>query len=177
MTISIEKESIWWREPMVWLIFTLPLLAVVAGLTTVWIAYKNADTVLDDKDSKGVAVTQANEMDKRAQYLSLSADLDLAKTGTLSIVLNGKLRARPHHLLLKLARTYGGDSGSDITLLALPNQAGTYTTVLPTISDGEHKFILEPEDREWRLTGSWDGSLSRALHLAAKSASDSSMLP
>jgi len=177
MSISIEQKSVWWREPMVWLIFTLPLLAVVAGLTTVWIAYKNADVVLTDKDSEGVAVTQANEMDKRAQYLSLSADLTETKTGTLSIVLNGKLKERPHHLLLKMARAYGGDAGSNITVLALPNQTGTYTTVLPSISDGEHKFILEPEDREWRLIGLWNGTFSGTLHLAARSSSDSSMLP
>lgn len=42
----------WWKEPMVWLVAGLPLSAVIAGLTTVWIAANNADTPLTDQYRK-----------------------------------------------------------------------------------------------------------------------------
>ncbi len=36
----------WWREPMMWLVVGGPLVVVVAGLMTVWIAVRSADEVL-----------------------------------------------------------------------------------------------------------------------------------
>ncbi|MEK8087791.1 nitrogen fixation protein FixH [Aquabacterium sp. A3] len=37
----------WWRLPIVWLVIGGPALVVVAGLTTVVIAVRNVDPVLD----------------------------------------------------------------------------------------------------------------------------------
>lgn len=39
----------WWRFPMVWFVISGPALVVVAGVTTVVIAYKNVDPVLEVK--------------------------------------------------------------------------------------------------------------------------------
>ena len=40
-----ENEK-WYRIPMVWIMIGLPMVAVVASLTTVVIAYKNAPQVI-----------------------------------------------------------------------------------------------------------------------------------
>jgi len=176
MNTSIEKKTVWWREPMAWLVFTLPMVAVIGALTTVWIAYTNVDPAVSDRDSKDIEVTQANDMDKRAHFLSLAANLTAAD-GTLSVNLKGKLNKMPHHLLLKLAPPTSSSAISDIMLLLLPGQTGGYSATLPSIPAGERRLILEPEDRTWRLTGRWQAPFSGALRLVAKSISDSSMLP
>lgn len=41
----------WWRFPIVWMVIAGPAIVVVAGITTVVIAVKNVDPVLDT--SKG----------------------------------------------------------------------------------------------------------------------------
>ncbi len=37
----------WWRHGMVWLVVSGPLLVVVAGVATLWIAVANPDPVLE----------------------------------------------------------------------------------------------------------------------------------
>jgi hypothetical protein len=46
-----EKSLPWYKYPMVWLVIGLPLIAVVASLATVVIAYKNAPVVLEHNES------------------------------------------------------------------------------------------------------------------------------
>jgi hypothetical protein len=174
--MSIEKESVWWREPMAWLIFTLPLLAVVAGLTTVWIAYKKADIVLNDSDSPGIAITKADEMDKKATLMSLTADMKASYGEALSVTLNGKIAPKPHYLLLKLVPAERGSS-ADVILTLRPDDAGAYSTTLPSMPAGQRKLVLEPEDSKWRLIGLWQAPFSGTLQLTARSVSDSTMLP
>ena len=41
----------WYKYPMVWLVFGLPFIAVMASLITVVIAYKNAPIVLEHNES------------------------------------------------------------------------------------------------------------------------------
>jgi hypothetical protein len=156
------------------------LTAVIAGLTTVWIAFSKADTVISDDSSHGIGITQANEMDKRAHFLALSADIKVMNSGMLNIDLHGKLASNPQRLLINLVRPLAPDSSSrpaNLILAYQSGQVGAYSAVLPPISAGERKLVLEPEDRKWRLTGLWEAPFSGTLHLAAKSISDSTMLP
>ncbi|UCE32743.1 MAG: hypothetical protein JSW68_07610 [Burkholderiales bacterium] len=37
-----------WREPYLWLVLAAPVVAVIAGLTTVVIAYRGADQIVQD---------------------------------------------------------------------------------------------------------------------------------
>lgn len=175
MQTNSGKKSIWWREPMVWLIMGLPLTAVVAGLTTVWIAYSHADKIVSDHDVEGIAVTHANEMDKRAHYLGLSAQVDVV-SGHLTLQLDGRrLSDKPKHLVLRVIHQNNHDSDNLLVLQA--GHDGSYGMVLPIMPAGPCKVILEPEDQKWRLTGLWQTPFDGQLQLTAKSISDSSMLP
>ncbi len=47
---SIEPRP-WYREPWPWVLIALPLLAVVAGFATLWLALSNPDyLVVDDEE-------------------------------------------------------------------------------------------------------------------------------
>lgn len=173
MNTNLEKKTRWWQEPMVLMIFGLPMIAVIAGLTTVWIAYARAPVLVNDSYNKDLGVSQTNEMDKRAHFLGLSADLK-ANGDTLTISLAGKL-SKPRQLLLKLVHPTG--AGSDIVMALTLDHAQEYSTVLPSVPAGERKLVIEPVDRKWRLTGSWEAPFSGTLRLSAKAISDSSMLP
>ena len=173
MDIKHGRKSIWWREPMVWLIMALPLTAVVAGLTTVWIAFTKADKIIGDS-STGIEVTQANEMDKRAHYLRLTADID-ASHGLLTLRLHGRrMQSTSEQLVLRVVHQ------ADVSNTLLPlhiQHDGNYGITLPAMVPGACQVILEPTNHKWRLVGTWQTPFNGEFHLAAKSISDSSMLP
>jgi hypothetical protein len=47
----LDKAEPWYKFPMAWLVFALPLIAVIASLATVVIATKNAPLVLEHNES------------------------------------------------------------------------------------------------------------------------------
>lgn len=59
------KSKSWWREPMMWLVVGGPLVVVVAGLSTLWIALKSADTVLPHNQTQAVTATEIPAMQGR----------------------------------------------------------------------------------------------------------------
>lgn len=66
----------WYREPMVWLVIALPASAVVAGLVTLWIAAKGADSVHNADASSTARQEQAygNEQTDTAARQRKSSD-------------------------------------------------------------------------------------------------------
>lgn len=169
-----EKHSPWWREPMVWLIMALPLTAVVAGLTTVWIAFSRPPNIVSDGNSGGMEVTKADEMDKRAYFLKISADAK-ASGGNLTLSLAGRISGRPQRLTMHVIPSSG--SGTDNLLVMQENRAGEYSAAIPVLPAGPCQIVLEPENHQWRLSSFWRTPFTGSLHFAAKPLSDSSMLP
>jgi hypothetical protein len=54
-----DRSRPWYAEPMLWLVVTIPALAVVAGLSTVVIAHLRSDTVVaDDYRKEGIAINR-----------------------------------------------------------------------------------------------------------------------
>lgn len=46
------QQRPWWKEPIMWLVVGGPLTVVIAGLSTLVIAVKNPDPVLDHRDGE-----------------------------------------------------------------------------------------------------------------------------
>src|SRR5512139_2354344 len=93
----------WYREPWPWFLMSLPATAVVAGLTTAWIAFKTADgLVVGDYYKEGLAINQTLERDDAARALGLVATLK-SVDGTLLLTLSGHLKTYPGQLVLTLA--------------------------------------------------------------------------
>lgn len=46
------NPSVWWREPMVWLVISGPAVVVVASLVTAVIAWRGADPVISQPASQ-----------------------------------------------------------------------------------------------------------------------------
>jgi hypothetical protein len=64
-------ERPWYREPMVWLVFTLPLLTIPAGLATWWIAAHGSG----GNDSADAQSRRIGQM----QFADLEPDLEAAR--------------------------------------------------------------------------------------------------
>ena len=72
--VTMQRHPL--REPLVWLVAGIPLLTIVAGLVTLWIAFQRADSnVTDDYYKEGLGINRRIERDDRARALQLAGRL------------------------------------------------------------------------------------------------------
>jgi len=141
----------WHREPMVWLITAIPVLTVIAGLTTVAIAYRHSDTVIEDDYRKdGLAINREPARDEAAQRLGIVADLTVAP-GTLTVRLSGAAAERPARLVVLFSHATRADVDQLVTL----ERKGTdeYAAAIGPLARGHWYVEVSPMNRGWRLTG------------------------
>jgi hypothetical protein len=155
MNHGMEKKRGWRQEPMVWLIIALPVSAVIAGLLTIWIASRTADTLVSDDYYKvGMAPLQHGERDRMAAALGVQAEL-IGQPGALRVRLAGRFDSAPQRLELLLA--HPARAAEDVRLDLTEIGPGLFETALPDlIAAGKRRVVLSAEDPAgWRLTGEW----------------------
>ncbi len=141
----------WYREPMVWLVITIPSLTVVGGLTTVVIAHLRSDAIVADTYRKeGLAISHDPTRDRAAQRLGVSATVAL-EGGTLSVRLDPGPAPRPGRLVVLLSHATRAELDRLVTLRA--GADGTYAAALGALPPGHWYLEISPAERTWRLTG------------------------
>lgn len=156
----------WWKEPMVWLVAGLPALAVVGGVTTVFIAYDNPDSLVNkDYEKVGMAVTDAGRAAlDRAAALGISASLKRgAADMTLSLV--GPSEQLPERLQLEFR--HSAESQKDRTFMFVRSGGAEYKAPWQDLGAGKRLLALEPLDHSWRLAGEWREPFSEETRLGA----------
>ena len=155
-----EDSKPWYRQFWPWFLIALPGSVVIAGLTTVYIAFKGADTlVVDNYYREGLAINQRLEQDQLAATLGLSADISLdTESGELFVRLMSNSGHRhgqeptDSNLLLQLLHPTDEQRDKNIVLLAV--SPGRYRADLDTQLRHRYYLRLLPEpNREWRLSG------------------------
>lgn len=150
-TLSAPTSKPWYREFWPWFLISLPATAVIAGLTTVWIAARSADgLVVGDYYKAGLAINQTLARDDAARALGLTATLQ-SNDGTLALTLAGRLPAYPDQLSLTLA--HPTRQGLDQALALSHTGGGHYRTSLPALPAGKWHAQLADSAATWRLFG------------------------
>lgn len=150
-SLSAPPNKPWYREPWPWILISLPATAVIAGLTTVWIAARSADgLVIGDYYKAGLAINQTLARDDVARELGLNATLHL-EDGALALTLGGRLQTHPDQLSLMLA--HPTRQGMDQTLVLNHAGGGHYRAPLPTLPAGKWHAQLSDTAATWRLSG------------------------
>ncbi len=143
----------WYREPLVWLIITFPLSAVIAGFFTLYLAIISKDgLVVDDYYQKGKEINLSLARDRAAAQHGLRAGvtLDAAKQNVVI-----RLSATQGHLLpdrLDLRWLHATRAGFDRTQMLIRSPDGLYRSVIPDLAPGHWHVQIEAQD--WRLQGS-----------------------
>lgn len=143
----------WYREPFMWMVVGLPLTAVIAGLTTYYIAYKTRDgLVVDDYYQQGKEINKSLARDDAAARLGLSGGLHLDAASQKVV-----LQLAAHHpeqlpASVKLSWLYATKSGLDQTQILHREADGRYRAGFPELAPGHWYVQLEAQD--WRLEGS-----------------------
>ena len=165
MSATMDRQNHWHKIPMVWLLIALPLTAVIASLLTVWIAARNADTLVSNDYYKvGMAPLQRTEQDARAAALGLGADIQVTAE-TVSVRLKGTLAPLPASLTLMLA--HPTEAAEDILLTLTQVSDGSYAGPMPPMPPGKRRLVLQTVGGDWRLTGEALVPLSASLQLAS----------
>jgi hypothetical protein len=165
LSLMPDKARPWWREPMVWLVAGLPMTAVVAGLTTVLIASRNADDLVKEGYVKeGMTVGQILDQDRAAARLGLSMHL-LVEDGALTATLKAGTDGTPMPALLLLTMAHTVEASRDTAVVLKHVGGGVYRAKLPDMPAGKRILLLESHEFGWRLKGSWDAPFSGTLDL------------
>ncbi len=152
----------WYRQPLVWLVISIPLSAVLAGIVTIYLAVTTDDgLVVDDYYKQGLAINRQIERDRTATRLQLSADIEIdTATGFIKVMFDkGLLETYPQTLTLGLRHATRQQQDNFITL-----QHGVDNQYVGAVSqDGDqgirngvwHVEISRAKDGEigaWRLS-------------------------
>jgi len=139
----------WYREPMMWLVTTIPALTVVAGLSTVVIAHRTSDTVVADEYRKeGLAIYRDPTRDRAAAQLGVRAELRVVDD---RLVVRLAPPVAPASLVVLLSHATRADLDRLVTLPRLAD--GSYAAPIAPLAAGHWHLEVSPADRAWRLTG------------------------
>ncbi|QEL64299.1 hypothetical protein OTERR_08230 [Oryzomicrobium terrae] len=150
----------WFREPWPWLLMAGPLLVIVAGVITVWLAIKSDDgLVADDYYKRGLAVNQDIGRDRRAGELGLNAEVAFSED---RLRLHVRLAQRANEVLppsINLTLVHPTRRGQDQLVPLTLESKGTYVGSLQEAiapASGKRHLTLEDPEASWRLVGEWD---------------------
>jgi hypothetical protein len=150
------------REPMMWLVIALPIVAVVAGVTLIVVSVRSGsvDAVIDPVQR--TAQIQVSELgpDQRAGTLKLSAVLRVGNGMVELLPVSGDFaRDQP----LTLVMSHPSQAAQDRTLTLAPSELG-WRAAIELQDDHDWLLRLTPIDGSWRLRGRLPTG-QRAAHL------------
>jgi hypothetical protein len=153
----------WYRQFWPWVLIGLPASAVVASLSTVYIAMQGEDSlVVDEYYKAGLAINRELGRDRAAAALGLSAEVSMT-AGGLRVELASAAGTRPQSL--ELALVHPTLAERDRLLVLLPGADGAYYGQLEPLGADSWNVTLTPANGEWRLLGRWNTSASQRLTL------------
>ena len=157
----------WYGQRWPWLLMLGPFLVIIAGGITIWLAVTQPDAmVVDDYYVRGKTINQdlrrdhvasAMRLTLSAQYVPASARL----SGVLKaagVPLPGKIRVHLAHATLP---------EKDLQLSADVDAAGRFSIALPMLERARWQVLIESDQRDWRLNGSWKWPQQQAIAITA----------
>lgn len=169
-----EREDTlpWYKQFWPWFVIALPASAVIAGLTTVWIAMQGDDSLVFKSDDGINVVTERNLAAERSATASgLTATVMInAETGAVTTSLTA-ISNLPATNSIRLELLHPTQQHLDLEaelVRAMDNTAGEPTWAGHFVRPPATRYyvVLSSGD-EWRLSGEWNGEPSMTLGTAA----------
>ena len=161
--MSVEKfgsridvlEPPWYRQFWPWFLIFFPMLAVVAGMFTLYLAIVSNDgLVVDDYYKKGLAINVDLRKDQRANELGLEAAIVFGDDGVVRLTMSSsKVKELPPSLAMRLALVHPTRAHFDQILDLKPEADGSYSAGMERPTKGYWHLRLEDLGGDWRLTG------------------------
>ncbi len=164
----LPQGAPWYTQFWPWFLIAIPAASVVAGIATLVVAFRNADTLVhDDYYRAGLAINQDFAREREASRLSLSATLNVdPEGGRISVVLDGSDLKSLDEVVLDLSHPTHGER--DQSLVLRRSSAGDYTATLAAPLQGPWYTSLQPRNGTWRLLSRLDFSARGPLRLVPR---------
>lgn len=150
---STAPKSVWYREPLVWMVILIPLTAVAMGVLILILAIRSDDgLVVDDYYRQGKQINRVLARDRAAAARALAGEIELDNTrGELRVRLGvGERQAAPETVEIRL--WHATRAGFDKVMVLALDTDGAYRAPLPELAPGRWNLQLSAQD--WRLVGS-----------------------
>lgn len=167
-TMTIENSTLntqpWYKQFWPWFLISLPLSAVIAGITTIFIAMDKPDgLVVDDYYKKGLGINRELAREQLAAELGISTQLQLTDNQLL-LQLKGKIPL-PEKLIVNFIHPTKAQSDTIWTLTKI--QQNQYAGTITPLAGVNWHIKIEPEQGNWRLSGRLDPKQSHHFELKA----------
>ena len=140
----------WYREPYVWFLIAIPLVAVVGGIITASLAIESNDgLVVDDYYKQGLEINRVLERDDAAEKLAIKADIQLSvEQNTFRLFLTGNAGfTAPEKIDIRFL--YATRSGFDKHLSLAKQDNNFYQGKLQQLQRG--RWYVQIEAANWRI--------------------------
>jgi len=139
----------WYRDRWPWLLMAGPIIVVVAGFATAWVAWSTDDGVVaDDYYKRGLVINRELERTGRGEMLRLSAVLALAPDGAVRLELSGADGMEvPGAVRARFANATRAGFDRTATLSRMAD--GTYSGRIVPLPPG--RWLVAVETDAWRL--------------------------
>lgn len=157
----------WYGHRWPWLLMLGPFLVIIAGSITIWLAVTRPDAmVVDDYYVRGKAINQDLRRDRVAaqMHMTLAARYVQAE-GQLRGELKSAGMASPGKIRIHLAHPTQPEK--DLHLTAEAGQDGQFSVGLAMLERARWQVLVENEQRDWRLNGSWKWPEQQTIAIAA----------
>ena len=153
MTGGPSPPAPWYREPLVWLVVSIPAVAVLAGVVMLVFANLTWDgLVSDDYYRRGMQINRSLARDAEAARRGLGACVAFPAPGMVTIRLTGGDGAAAASgggtPILRFSRA--ARAGADVTIAMTRAAGGAWHGVLPEMTPG--KWYVELGTDRWRLS-------------------------
>ena len=143
----------WYREPLVWLLISFPLTAVIAGFFTLYLAIISKDgLVVDDYYQRGKEINKSLARDHAAAQHGLRASVSLDAAKQEVVVRLSATKGWPLPDTLNVRWLHATRAGFDRTQALIRIPDGSYRNAFPDLAPGHWYVQIEAQD--WRLQGS-----------------------
>jgi hypothetical protein len=153
----------WYNHRWPWLLMAGPVLAIVGGFYTSWLAFSHQDAlVVGDYYKKGKAINQDLRRDRAAAVLGLGMTL---RYDAAEGVLRGHVTAvdtLPSQAMT-VRLSHATQPEHDLMLLVRPDSKGDFSVALPMLERSRWQIVVESEHRDWRLEGEWQWPMQREI--------------
>lgn len=157
----------WFAYPWPWLLMLGPVLVIIAGTYTCWLAFTRPDAlVVDDYYIQGKAINQDLKRDGVAAALGVSATLHYDPAAG-RIVGTLQSAGKPLASRIRVHLLHSTRPEKDIVLTLVPNAVDGLTAALPMLERGRWRVLIEDPSREWRLAGIWTWPAQSGVRLRA----------
>ena len=145
-----QRQSIWYREPYVWLFFAFPLAAVIGSVITGKLALQSDDgLVVDDYYKQGLEINQVLKRDRLAHAFSIAAKIQIfQEQKTFRLMLTGNESFIPPDTIT-VSFLHSTRSGFDRKIQVARNDKNLYQAELPKLAKG--RWYIQIETGDWRV--------------------------